>query len=270
MMNFANIGITNTVVGGVTFETEYQTYLDRLAILGYTKPSSGQQVKGNQLVASLKLAGIWTGLDVFYVFAIDGDSDAATVNWKSPSNFQCSKVSAPTFTSNQGYSGNGTSSYLNTGFAPSAGTELTQNDCSFGGYINTTSASNTAIEFGSYHTANVQSFYTQTMTLSGNASYRINQSSTTSLTNSGSLGFFHYKRTASNTTALYKDGSSLGTGAVASAARNAFSIYIGAVNAAGTAANFSNRQVGCYFAGASLTGLESSFYTAWNTYFTSL
>ena len=68
----------------------------------------------NQLLVDLKDAGIWSKLDVFYVFATDGDSDFASINWKDPNNFEIFKVSSPTFTTNKGFEGNGTSAYLDT------------------------------------------------------------------------------------------------------------------------------------------------------------
>lgn len=120
----------------VIFDPSYQAVLDRATVLGYTKPSAAQQIKQNQLVLDLKAAGIWTLLDVFYVFATDGDSDFATLNWKNPAAFQCSKVNSPTFTINEGFQGNGTSSYLDTNWTPSTnGVNFTLNSASLGVWV---------------------------------------------------------------------------------------------------------------------------------------
>lgn len=101
-------------------DPDYQAVLDYATTQGYTLPSASQQALQNQLVVDLKDAGIWSKLDIFYVFATDGDSDFATINWANPNSFQCSKVNSPGFTSNVGFNSNGTSSYLNTNWNPSS------------------------------------------------------------------------------------------------------------------------------------------------------
>ena len=94
----------------------------------YALPSAAQQSLQNALVEDLKSAGVWSKLDVFYVFATDGDSDFATLNWKAPSNFQLTKTNSPTFTQNEGFAQSGTA-YLETGFVlDTNGTNFTLND----------------------------------------------------------------------------------------------------------------------------------------------
>jgi hypothetical protein len=96
----------------------------------------------NTLVEDLKTAGVWSKLDLFYVFATDGDSDYATLNWKTPASFQATKVNSPTFISNEGYQGNGSSAYLNTNFTPSLNsTQASNYDLSAGGYYYTPASS---------------------------------------------------------------------------------------------------------------------------------
>jgi hypothetical protein len=109
-------------------DADYQAVLDRASTLGYTAPSAAQRTLQNTLVEDLKDAGVWSKLDVFYVFATDGDSDFATLNWKSPSNFQLTKTNSPTFTQNEGFAQSGTA-YLETGFVlDTNGTNYTLND----------------------------------------------------------------------------------------------------------------------------------------------
>lgn len=109
-------------------DADYQAVLDRSTALGYTAPSAAQQTLQNTLVTDLKTAGVWDKLDVFYVFATDGDSDYATLNWKAPSSFQLTKTNSPTFTTNEGFAQSGTAS-LDTGFIlDTNGTNFTQDD----------------------------------------------------------------------------------------------------------------------------------------------
>ena len=112
------------------FDADYQAILDRSTALGYTAPSASQQTLQNTLVTDLKTAGVWDKLDVFYCFATDGDSDFATLNWKTPASFQLTKTNSPTFTTNEGFAQSGTA-YLDSGYNLSTdGTNYTQDDAS--------------------------------------------------------------------------------------------------------------------------------------------
>ena len=109
------------------FDADYQAILDYATTQGYTLPSVGQQTLQNQLVVDLKAAGIWSKLDTFAVFATDGNSDFALIDWIRLS--QYTAVNSPTFTTNGGFTGNGTSSYVNTNFDPTiSGVNYTLND----------------------------------------------------------------------------------------------------------------------------------------------
>ena len=117
------------------FDEDYQAILDQASSLGYTAPSAAQQTLQNTLVEDLKTAGVWDKLDLFYVFATDGDGDYATLNWKAPSSFQLTKTNSPTFTTNEGFAQSGTA-YLDSGYnLLTDGTNYTQDDAGvFGGF----------------------------------------------------------------------------------------------------------------------------------------
>ena len=119
--------------GGGGFDADYQAVLDYATTQGYTLPSSGQQTLQNQLVVDLKDAGIWSKLDTFGVFATDGDSDFALIDWIRLTDYTA--VNSPTFTTNQGFQGDGVSAYIDTNWNPfTDGVNYTLNDASFGGY----------------------------------------------------------------------------------------------------------------------------------------
>ena len=122
--------------GGVVLESEYQALLDKATTDGDAKPSRLQQLNQNTLLKSLKTDGIFAKLDGLWVFATNGDSDFATYNWIDSSKFQATKVSSPTFTTNVGFNGDGTSSHvsLNLDTTSSDVTKYTQNSASFGVY----------------------------------------------------------------------------------------------------------------------------------------
>jgi hypothetical protein len=128
-MILATHGIIGSSIVQFAFDADYQAVLDYATTQGYTLPSSGQQTLQNQLVVDLKDGGIWSKLDTFAVFATDGSSDFALIDWKRLS--QYTAVNSPTFTTNVGFKGNGTSSYVDTNFNPStSGVNYTLNNAS--------------------------------------------------------------------------------------------------------------------------------------------
>lgn len=277
---FSSLAVTSTPASGqlivnsyrhaAAFTTEYQAVLDRATTLGYTKPSAGQQVKQNQLIVDLKAAGIWTLLDVFYVFATDGSSDFATLNWKAPASFQCTKVNSPTFTVNEGFTGNGTSSYLNTNWAPSGGVNFTLNEAGAGIYSFTAGQTGPDQLFGAFDTGTINGVQFTPRIPTDVLRFRVNTTTLTDLVSTDGSGFWHEKRTSSTAVSVYRNGSLFGSSSVSSTARPVVSVYVLALNIGNTLNGPSVRKAGTFWAGASLNGLESSFYTAWNNYRTSL
>jgi len=99
-------------------------------------PSGGQQTLQNDLLVALKAAGVWSKLDTFANFATDGDSDFALIDWKRVTDYTA--FNSPTFTTNQGFTGNGTSAYIDTNFNPStSGVNYTLDSAFFGSLIRT-------------------------------------------------------------------------------------------------------------------------------------
>ena len=119
---------------GSDFDSDYQAVLDFATSEGYTLPSENQQILQNQLVLDLKSNGIWSDLDAFGVLATDGDSDFALIDWVRLITMTAN--SSPTFATNAGFTGNGTSSYIDTLFSVSDGTNYQLSDSSFGAYYN--------------------------------------------------------------------------------------------------------------------------------------
>jgi hypothetical protein len=128
-MILASHGIIGSSIVQFAFDADYQAVLDYATTQGYTLPSASQQILQNQLVVDLKAGGIWSKLDTFAVFATDGSSDFALIDWIRLT--QYTAVNSPTFTTNEGFQGNGTSSYIDTNYNPStSGVNYTLNDAS--------------------------------------------------------------------------------------------------------------------------------------------
>jgi hypothetical protein len=126
------------ISSGPVYDPDYQAILDFATGQGYALPILTQQVLQNQLLATLKIGGvnsIWNKLDTLAIFAVkttDESSDFALIDWKrltvgaiyEPNN-------GPTYSVNGGFTGNGSTIWIDTNFNPSIGTnQYTQNDAS--------------------------------------------------------------------------------------------------------------------------------------------
>lgn len=258
---------------GQSVDSDYQAVLDRATTLGYTLPSAGQQVKQNQLVVDLKAAGVWSLLDVFYVFATDGNNNFATLNWKAPLSYKITITGTVTFTADQGFNGNGTTGYLATGFNPSTnGVNLVLNSSSIGAYIYNHVTENR------YDAGVAPSFVGSSPLLYlrgddgfSSYTYAVNQAPSATGGNGGnSVGFWMAQRKDASNVYMFKNGAQVDTDADASTAVPNGQMYVLCLNNGGTPNFFSTKKLSMFFMGASLNGLESAFYTAWNTYRTSL
>ena len=119
----------DTEIVGLSFDADYQAVLDRATTLGYTLPSIEQQNLQNTLLLNMKADGVWAKLDVFYNFAHNGGASFGTLNWKNPNANLATLENAPVFTSDVGFTG-GATSFINTNFSGSNGTQYLQNNAS--------------------------------------------------------------------------------------------------------------------------------------------
>ena len=128
-------------LGYNNFCSEYIQVLSVAKYYNYTLPSFSQQLKQNDLLLNLKSSGVWSKLDTFGLFATDGSSDFALIDWKKLS--QYTAFNSPTFSTNGGFAGNGTSSYVNSEFSGNLGVNFTLNSASRFYWIDNRSASTT-------------------------------------------------------------------------------------------------------------------------------
>lgn len=121
---------------GISFE--YKQILIKALRLKYTIPSISQRKKQDNVYRRLVDNGIMRLLDIFYLFATDGDSDFATLQWKNPDLYQASKVNNISFVKNRGFLGDNVSTHLLTNYnASTNGVNYTLNSASRGAYIYT-------------------------------------------------------------------------------------------------------------------------------------
>jgi len=249
---------THGIVGSqiAQFDVSYQAILNYATTQGYTLPSAGQRVLQNQLVIDLKAGGIWTKLDTFSVFATDGNSDFALIDWIRLS--QYTAVNSPTFTTNGGFKGNGTSSYINTEFSANIGVNYTLNNASrffwvddrlgtvFEG-IDTTSGNNSFNNSSSNHIINSGN----TAFTGGNVDFAID-------------GWHSICRDSSSTISLFTNTTRYDR------TSNSISLVNNKQVIDKRASTFAQHRFRCWGAGASLISENTDLYNALNTYLTSL
>lgn len=259
--------------GGSSVDSSYTAVLARATTLGYTLPSAGQQTKQNQFVLDLKSAGVWDLLDVLYVFATDGDQNFSFINWKAPSSYQITKSGTVNFTANQGNISNGTNGYLNTNWVPSTnGVNLTLNSTHVATYVyNHVSENKYDLGTAPSFVNSTPQIYMRVDDSFGNFFHAINQNGNSTVLNGGNaVGFWMSQRKDALNTYAFKNGSQVDVEADASTAVPSGNMFLLAVNNGGAPANYTTRRLSMFSAGASLSGLESAYYTSWNTYFTGL
>ena len=257
MLGLGNNLIHNNRIkrGGVVYDAAYQAVLDYATTQGYALPSDEQKLLQNQLLIDLKDSGVWNKLDTFANFATDGSSDFALIDWKRVS--LLTAVNSPTFTTNEGFTGNGTSSFINTNFNPSIGTNnYTLNNASR--YIYTLNV--VALFDG------IESSAENRITTSGTAQ-RINQG--TGIINSAyaystGAGMKSIHRTSSTNVELFSGTTQASRTANSSSVTNANQLISRSLN------TYSANKVSMYAMGSSMISENTDFVNAYNTYLNSL
>lgn len=248
----ANSWAGDTNIVGFAFDSDYQAILDRATVLGYTLPTLEQQNLQNTLLINMKADGVWAKLDVFYNFANNGSVGFATINWKNPSLYLASPTNNPTFTSNVGFTGGGTS-FINTNFMPSNGVQYQQNNASRYLYLHTANGTGTL--------DGLNLFAGNVMTRNSTTNQRINGPVVSSFDFTATRGMKSIHRTTSTSTTLFNGTTSEVRTSGASTARDAYNQCVLKSNT-----TTSLHTVSMYAMGASLISENAAFVADYNTY----
>ena len=226
----------------------------------------------NTLVLSLKSANIWSKMKALYP-VVGGVASSHAVNLKSPGTYNLTFATGWTHATT-GMTPNG-ATYADTFFNPSG--ILTLNS-THNSYYSRTNVAEAGFDMGAVQNvggANVNIYNILISRNTGNSAFfgiNVNEANipSASISNSDSRGLFVANRTASNVLNGFRNSTKIFNSSIVSSAIPNKILYLGAVNANG-AQNYSNKQ--CAFAsiGDGLTDAEaSSFYTAVQTYQTTL
>lgn len=229
-------------------------------------PDSARRALYLSLIQSLLDAGVWTKLDALYVFA-SHDSQAGLLNVKAPGTFNATLTNAPTFTTDRGFAGNGTNSFIDSNFNPAtAGGNFAQNSACFG-FWSRSSGQLSSSSAGWFDGTDGTTILPRT---TGDIfSFRINQvaaSATGGLAVTNGVGLMIVNRSETSATQAYRNAVALSVTTApnqTSTALNSASLRFGSI----TAATFSTLEFAAGVIGGSLNADEqSALYSTLNTY----
>lgn len=195
------------------------TSFDDLMAAASVAPSNLRKGYIARFIGAVYVAGVWAKRDAIWVWGAH-DAQFGRLNWKNPSLFACSEVNSPTFTTDRGYAGNGTTSYIDTGWDPANnGSKWLQNDAQIDVYVRTSMGGTGG--FGG------RTGFANTIR---NAGCRINNSGSEISGMSGTLPYFAFGRRIINTTVTVGvDGVQQNSGAQNSGALSSVDFALGAV-----------------------------------------
>jgi hypothetical protein len=251
-------GDTDIVGGSSIYDADYQAILDYATTQSYTLPSDSQKLLQNQLVIDLKAGGIWNKLDTFANFATDGSSDFALIDWKRLS--LLTAVNSPSFTTNEGFMGNGTSSYVDTNFNPSTqSTNYVTNNA--GRYMYLFSGSlNQRLDGNSIDTNNIRIGTFNTNKINSGSINTLDSAFTYTTTK----GMKSIHRTSSTDVTLYNDSIGGARTLLSTGLPNANQWIFRQLNI------YVNAKISMYAMGSSLVTENTDFVNAFDTYLNSL
>jgi len=241
--------------GAVSLDADALAFIARIT----TPPTDLRKSQINSVFVALKAAGVLTKLDALYVFAA-ADAQASLLNWASTS-FNATNVSATSFTADVGYTGDGVADYIDTNYNLStSGGQLVRDSASIFAWSNTAAVNDTHI-MGN-NTAAAVNMQVRPRGTGDLCQINVSSASTLSKANADGLGLFAGNRTSSTAVESFRNGSSLGTGSVTSAALESTTMCF-----LRRSATFSTHQVLCGGFGTVLTTQNhADLYTALHTY----
>ncbi|MGV8840689.1 MAG: hypothetical protein ACWA6X_10340 [Bauldia sp.] len=224
-------------------------------------PNGARKALIDTFVGSLKTAGVWAKLDVMWVLAAH-DEQAGRLNWVTPGSFTLTAVNTVTFTADRGFAGNGTNSYLDTGWDwATNGAQFTQNNAHHSQYSRT--SGNNLPSFG---TGSGSSYNNQSRANSGsNARVSINSGTNINSSSGGTLPLqIIARRLDSASQSMLRDGIEI---VAPTAAPSTSSASTDDWRFGRTGPTYSTAQIAGGTAGAYLDDAEGlALYNAWNTY----
>nr|WP_250565384.1 hypothetical protein [Adonisia turfae] len=219
-----------------------------------------------QFFVTMKTDGLYAKAGMMLLLAADNEADGL-IWMNNPSTSAINNGAS--FTAREGFTGNGSNAYIDTGFNPASGANYTLNSASLGVYIRT-NISEDAYDIGAQANSSNDRNYVISRWGDGNHYAQINDGSGGSWTvasSSDSRGFWLSSRTSATFKETYQNAVSQDTDSSASDGLASRNIYVLALNNGGVRAGESSKQVGFVWIGGGLSEAEIS---ALNTRVTTL
>lgn len=234
-----------------------------------TPPDAARKTLINNMIVSLKASGVWALLDCLYVLAA-ADNQAARLNWKAPGTFTASPVNSPAFVVDRGYTGDGSSSLLDSGFNPATTGQGTLNSAHFGYWDRLDVTDAASVVGGNLNTTltNKQGGSTSRITS------RINAGVTVNTTGLPTTVMSHYVQNRNNSAThdVWGAGSKIvAASASTSTSISSLSLTMLARQISAGSYQFSTRQMSAYHWGAALSDAQiTSTYSALAAFMTAI
>lgn len=214
-----------------------------------TKPSQSVLNDLNDLFQGIENDGDLTEIDFLHPFGGLETDEQRLTPIKTTGVSPMVAVNSPTLNIN-GFTGNGTTSYVNSKWnATNHASKYAQNSSCIGVYNRTNRTQNTSIIMGCYSAGNYTRIYPFNTTLMIGTTNSVADSTATT---TSSHGFLFAQRTASNSTTLYRNTTTLGSDSDLSVAFSNLEIFICGANSSGSFANGTTDNSALMVLGSSL------------------
>jgi hypothetical protein len=243
-MQFRDILMAAAQSGGFSYDADTNAW--ETAVVGAGgSVSAARKGQVNTLILGLKADGVWTLLDRLWLFAAESSTQALR---DLVARSAATAVDNPTFTTDRGFTGNGSSSYINTGYVPSTHKVALAQDSAHLSLYTTAFTTNAVFGFGG---ANPQ-LHIHAPFSDGKFYARMNANGGAGKGAALTTGLYIGDRSAAGAIAYARNGADIGTDTEASTGVPSSALYIGAMNDNGTAAGFDVSRHGAASIGGSL------------------
>jgi hypothetical protein len=233
------------------YVVETRRVLARWAALG-VPASAARAAALDTFVRAMKTGGVWAKFDVLYLLAAHARA-AARVNLANPGTFDATEVDAANlaFTTDRGFTSNGSSSYLQTNLNPTVGTLKFLRDNASLSVWSLTDSDISGAEIGNGTVSRLISRN------SGSLSSRANSGTTGPTTVADSLGLIGWSRDASDHQDNFKGASIVGSPVAASAA-----LTNAVFRVCTSASTYSTRQLALAAIGGEVASVLPAYHAA--------
>ncbi len=220
-------------------------WVERLAVA----PSERELNLYSALESGLKADGVWDDLDALQLYFVGTRlSGQALTDFRNPTRV-ATAVSSPGFDAKTGFTTNGSTSYIDTGYNPSTGPLYSQNSAFYAIHRADAAAATGSIG-GFFNGSNGNSM----LPLAGTITYRANQAAASNPTRTYTNGLYSANRSGANAHQVYVNGSLVSSGTVVSTPVVNNNIFVGR----GSAASYQSGTYECFAAGRSLDATKQA------------